>query len=121
LEALVLTALIREEEKPDPWLHECSKMTPSAAIADAKELALIFDAYRELRIKHQLDYTNYKLQDDQRVISTMPRRQLAVISQAVFACLLLLVVMDVGVLAAGVLSARRRMRGIQCLKLLWCQ
>jgi hypothetical protein len=78
-------------------------MAPSAAIADAKDLAPIFDAYRELRIVHQLDYTNYKLQDDQRIVSTMPRRQLAIISQVVFAWILLLVVMDVGVLASGLL------------------
>src|SRR5262249_38676772 len=61
----------------------------------------IFDAYRELRIMHQLDYANYKLQDDYRIISTMPRRQLAVISGTVFALILLIVVMHVGILVSA--------------------
>jgi hypothetical protein len=66
-----------------------------------KGLNPIFDAYRELRIVHQLDYTNYKLQDDHRIVSAMPRRQMAVISQLIFTWILLLVVMHVGVLVGA--------------------
>lgn len=34
-----------------------------------------FDAYRELRLQHQLDYANYKLTGDYRIFSDMPKRQ----------------------------------------------
>jgi hypothetical protein len=48
-----------------------------------------------------VDYANYKLQDDYRIISATPRRQLAVISGAIFALIVLLVMMHVGILGAA--------------------
>jgi len=96
-------AIIREDESINPWLFgDASKRKAAAEMQENKDLDPVFDAYRELRIVHQLDYTSYKLQDDHRVISAMPRRQVAVISQLMFASILLLVVMHVGVLV-GVL------------------
>jgi hypothetical protein len=96
-------AIIQEEKPINPWLFAgATKRKPAADMQDDKALDPIFDAYRELRIVHQLDYTNYKLQDDHRVISAMPRRQAAVITQLIFGSILLLVVMHVGVLV-GVL------------------
>jgi hypothetical protein len=95
-----LTAILREENSIDPWLHDSAGAVP-AEIQQSKDLNPIFDAYRELRITHQLDYTNYKLQDDYRIISAMPRRQLAVISGAGFALIVLLVVVHVGILAGA--------------------
>jgi hypothetical protein len=97
-----LTAILHEEDPVDPWLHDRVEL---AGIPESKDLNPIFDAYRELRILHQLDYANYKLQDDHRVISAMPRRQLAVISQIVVALIILLVVMDVGVLVGTFLPS----------------
>ena len=38
-------------------------------------LNVFFEAYRELRIQHQLDYANYKLTSDPKIFSDMPRRQ----------------------------------------------
>jgi len=69
---------------------------------ESKDLEPLFDAYRELRILHQLGYANYKLHDDHRVFSAMPRRQLTILSQAVFAWIVLLVVMHGGVLAGAI-------------------
>ena len=96
------TAFIQEDESIYPWLFGDVTKRAAAEMQEDNGLNPIFDAYRELRIVHQLDFTSYKLQDDHRVVSAMPRRQLAVISQFIFASILLLVVMHVGVLV-GVL------------------
>jgi hypothetical protein len=93
-------AIIQEEQSINPWLFgDVTKREQPAEMQENKNLNPLFDAYRELRIVHQLDYTNYKLQNDYRIISAMPRRQLAVISGVVFALIVLLVVMHVGILA----------------------
>ena len=94
-----LAAILHEEKSIDPWLHDSAGA--AAEIQESKDLNPIFDAYRELRIVHQLDYVNFKLQDDYRIFSAMPRRQLAVISAIVFALITLLVVMHVGILAGA--------------------
>jgi len=93
------------KKKSIPGSTRVAKEADATLIPDSKALDPIFDAYRELRILHQLDFANYKLQDDHRVISVMPRRQLVVLSQVVFACIVLLVVMHSGLLA-GVLFPR---------------
>jgi len=94
-------SIIREEEEIEPWLHGISEKQ-SVTMQESKDLDPIFEAYRELRILHQLDFANYKLHDDHRVISALPRRQLAVLSQAIFTSIILLVVIDCGVLAGAV-------------------
>jgi hypothetical protein len=93
-------AVIHEDESINPWLFGNSTKRATEMQED-KCLNPIFEAYRELRIVHQLDFTNYKLQDDHRIVSAMPRRQMAVISQLIFTWILLLVVMHVGVLAGA--------------------
>jgi hypothetical protein len=93
-----LAAILHEEKSIDPWLHN---MGAAAEIQESKDINPILDAYRELRLVHQLDYVNFKLQDDYRIFSAMPRRQLAVISSIVFALIVLLVVMHVGILAGA--------------------
>src|SRR5262245_55429225 len=80
-----LAEILHEESSIDPWLHDSAPRAKRARMQVSKDLNPIFDAYRELRIVHQLNYANYKLQDDYRIISAMPRRQLAVISGTVFA------------------------------------
>lgn len=98
-------AIIEEEQSINPWLFGDAKRE-TAEMQENKNLNPLFDAYRELRIVHQLDYTNYKLQNDYRIISAMPRRQLAVISGVVFALIVLLVVMHVGILAGTLFPVR---------------
>ncbi len=96
------SATIREEEKLNAWLHDGAEAQANKA-HESKELDPIFNAYREFRILHQLDYADYKLQNDYRIISIMPRRQLVVLSQVAFTCLIFLFFMHVGVLV-GTLS-----------------
>jgi hypothetical protein len=79
--------------------------TRANTVHESKDLDPVFNAYRELRILHQLDYADYKLQNDYRIISVMPRRQLVVLSQVAFTWLILLVVMHVGVLAGALVPA----------------
>ena len=43
------------------------KTNGPATFGESKDIDPIFDAYRELRILHQLGYANYKLQDDHRI------------------------------------------------------
>jgi hypothetical protein len=100
-----LAAMLREENSIDPWLHDCARRGEPTRMQESKDLSPIFDAYRELRIIHQLDYANYKLQDDYRIISAMPRRQLAVISAIVLALIVLLVMMHVGILVGTLLPS----------------
>jgi hypothetical protein len=91
-------AIIQEEQSINPWLF---RDAAAEVQDDDRRLDPLFDAYRETRIVHQLDYTNYKLQDDHRVVSAMPRRQMAVISAAVFTLIVILVIMHGGILAGA--------------------
>jgi hypothetical protein len=93
---------IREQEKYDVWLLEDGKYDPAPLDGNA-DLESLFRAYRELRIMHQMDYADYKLQDDYRILSSAPRRQLAILSQFGFSFLILLFIMHMGVLAGTVL------------------
>jgi hypothetical protein len=54
------TAAIREHEKLEVWLHD----EPVTHAEPENELDPLFGAYRELRVLHQMDYAEYKLQDD---------------------------------------------------------
>jgi hypothetical protein len=59
------------------WLHKSQKLP---AVAEARpELGDLLIAYRELRIKHQLGYADYKLQSDHKMFSAMPRTQAKVL------------------------------------------
>jgi hypothetical protein len=98
------TSIIREEEKPNVWLHDGAEKQADTA-HENKDLDPVFKAYREFRILHQLDYADYKLQNDYRIISIMPRRQLAVLSQLAIACLIILFVLHIGVLAGALFPA----------------
>lgn len=95
---------IREQEKVDPWLHNGAE-TLGCTLQETEALEPVFKAYREFRIVHQLDYADYKLQDDYHIISSMPRRQLVVLSQMAVTWLILLFVMHVGVLAGALFPA----------------
>jgi hypothetical protein len=77
-----------------------------------QELDLLFIAYRQLRIKHQLGFTNFKLQSDHKIFSAMPVRQVEIlenISKAgiawlllIHVCVLAIVMLTFGVLILGV-------------------
>jgi hypothetical protein len=104
----VFGAITNEQNGIDPWLHEGLMKHPK--LRETRDLAPLFDAYRKLRILHQLGYADYKLQPDHRIFSPVPRRQAEVISQisslsiillcAISVCLLLGVIFPTSVWAA---------------------
>jgi hypothetical protein len=61
----------------DCWLHESQHRFPVSDLG--RVLDPFFSAYRQLRIKHQLDYANYKLGADHKLFSAMPTRQAQVL------------------------------------------
>lgn len=98
----IFAAAIDDDETFDPWRQDGMKTNGPAMFGENKDLEPLFDAYRELRILHQLDYANYRLQDDHRIFSAMPRTQLATLSAVVFTSIALLLIMHVCVLLGAV-------------------
>jgi len=104
------TSVIGPYGEADWWLHK-SERTFSRS-DHQRELEPLFIAYRQLRIKHQLGYANYKLQSDHKIFSAMPVRQAEIlenISKAGVAWLLLIhvsvlviVLSTFGILVLGV-------------------
>jgi hypothetical protein len=93
------TSTLEDETQKGIWLHETEK----GEISENSALDPLFQAYRELRIMHQIGYANHQLKDDRRVFSPAPRRQAAVFSSVSFVCVILVCAIHVAVLA-GVLS-----------------
>jgi hypothetical protein len=88
--------MIREDNDGERWLHEGRRELPK--LRESKDLEPLFDAYRELRILHQIGYANYKLQSDYKILSDMPGRQAQILSNISFIAIALLCVIHVGVL-----------------------
>jgi hypothetical protein len=88
--------MIGEQEPAEVRLHE-DRREPTK-IHESKGLDPLFGAYRELRILHQISYTNYKLQDDQKIFSELPWRQAQVLSHISLIAIVVLCVIDLGVL-----------------------
>jgi hypothetical protein len=95
------TGTLEDETQKGAWLHETE--TGRSEISDQAGLDSLFEAYRELRIMHQIGYANNQLKDDRRIFSAAPRRQAAVFSGVSFICVILVCAIHVAVLA-GVLS-----------------
>lgn len=93
------TGTLEDETQEEIWLHELEK--EGSETSEHRDLEPIFDAYRELRIMHQIGYANHQLKDDGRVFSASPRRQAAVFSAFGFICIILVCVIHVGVLAGA--------------------
>lgn len=89
------TKTIGDDKGTELWLHEKSEESDDIPLHEVDPL---FRAYRELRIMHQIDYANYKLQDDYKVISGVPRRQAEMFSTVTFICIILFCVFHVGIL-----------------------
>jgi hypothetical protein len=67
------TSLLGPQGEAECWVDNSSH---SFLLSEYRsELEPFFAAYRDLRIKHQLDYANYKLQSDHKLLSGMPVRQ----------------------------------------------
>lgn len=95
------TSTIEDETQKGAWLHETE--SGGGESSEDPGLAPLFQAYRELRIMHQIGYANHQLKDDRRIFSPAPRRQAAVFSSVSFICVILVCAIHVAVLA-GVLS-----------------
>jgi hypothetical protein len=95
-------AVIEEDEAIDLWLHDDARTEEAAEPTEVAELAPVFDAYRDLRILHQIGYANYKLHDDGKLISAAPRRQLAILSQMNFSWIVLLCIVHIGIVLGAV-------------------
>jgi hypothetical protein len=89
----VFTPAIDEDENSEPWRQDGMKTNGPSLSGEIKDLEPLFDAYRELRILHQLGYANCKLQDDHRIFSSMPRTQLANLSQVGFTLIIVLLIL----------------------------
>src|ERR1700745_1765853 len=79
---------IAEEAAADFWLQEHSKEQVESG--DREHLDPLFRAYRELRIMHQIEYANYKLRDDYKILSDASRRQATVLSTVGLICVVLI-------------------------------
>lgn len=97
------TGTLEDETQKDIWLHETEK--ERSGTSEHRDLEPIFDAYRELRIMHQIGYANHQLKDDRRIFSAAPRRQAAIFSAFSFTCIILVCVIHLGVLAGVFLKA----------------
>jgi hypothetical protein len=58
-------ALVADEKGNDLWLGEGGK--DRSKVQETAALTPLFEAYRELRILHQISYADYKLHDDYRL------------------------------------------------------
>jgi hypothetical protein len=89
-----LTDLLDDETADKCWLHP----QPPAPDANADYLDELFAdyldelfaAYRELRIRHQLDYANYKLRSEQSILKWSPRLQDMIFSYATLICIVVI-------------------------------
>jgi hypothetical protein len=82
-----LTRIIDGSAESDVWLH--TPTPPGAAVLQA-DLSKVFAAYQALRIMHQIQYANYKLRSEGKLLSASPRVQEGFLSQAAFVCILVL-------------------------------
>ena len=90
-----LAEMLTKDNLGQEWLHDCK---PPSKIHQSSHLSSLFDAYRELRILHQIGYANYKLQDDRKIFSSAPGRQADVLTQISLVAIVLLCAIDLGVL-----------------------
>jgi hypothetical protein len=76
---LALKELERELEGEGGSRHRGAAEKGKRGPDHRPELELFFQAYLDLRINHQLGYTNYKLENDHKIFSESPVRQAEVL------------------------------------------
>jgi hypothetical protein len=99
----VFGAMIGEEGKANPWVHESARNL--SKVHKMRDLDPLFEAYRTLRIMHQLGYADYKLQQDHRIFSPFPRSQVEIFSRIGSASIVLLCAISVGLLLGVILPS----------------
>jgi hypothetical protein len=83
-----LTDLLDDETADKCWLHPQPR--PPAPGANAGNLDELFAAYRELRIRHQLDYANHKLRSERSILKWSLRLQDMIFSYATLICIVVI-------------------------------
>jgi hypothetical protein len=81
-----LTDLLEDETDARCWLHHQQPLPGAGEIIP--DLDELFVAYRDLRIRHQLDYANHKLRSEQSLLVWPPRLQEIIFSYASLICIL---------------------------------
>jgi hypothetical protein len=76
---LTLKELERELEGEGGSRHPGGAEKAKQGAGERPEVELFFQAYLDLRINHQLGYTNYKLDNDHKIFSESPVRQAEVL------------------------------------------
>ena len=76
---LTLKELERELEGEGGSRHPGGAEKAKHGAGERPEVELFFQAYLDLRINHQLGYTNYKLDNDHKIFSESPVRQAEVL------------------------------------------
>lgn len=94
-----MTSTIGAYGEKEWWLFAPASDEPSCPPEQGAGLELLFAAYRDLRIGHQLGYANYKLQSDHKIFSAMPVRQADVLETLSKAGIAWLVLIHAAVLA----------------------
>jgi len=89
-------------EEFDVWVHRDCR--PSETVSDSATLRPLFEAYRALRIQHQLRYADFKLRDDHRILSDAPDRQRQIFEAVAGSCIAVLLFVHV-VIALGIIAA----------------
>jgi hypothetical protein len=93
------TNLMQETDEKDVWLYEppVSSMSAHPTVS----LDELFEAYKILRIDHQLRYANYKLSPDEGILATSASTQQSMFSTLTLIGIAALLLIHVGV-AIGV-------------------
>ncbi len=90
------TDLVSDDPKSSAWLYDpCTPIPKDKPVPDR-----IFDAYRELRIRHQLRYANYKLSAGTSLLPATIRAQLAFFSNVTLFGIAILLAIYLGIAVA---------------------
>jgi hypothetical protein len=79
---LSLINALLDDGEADGWLFPYSE----PALAEGENTALLFDAYRRLRLRRQIDFSDYKLQMTRRLLSPFPLDQAGQLAGIAMAC-----------------------------------
>ena len=99
-----LGSVLSRDVGDEPWIPD---IPFDSTAPEGPYLDLFLEALSHLRINHQIDFAEYKLSSDEKLFSVLPFRQIKVLDTAAFACVLILLILDVLVLigAAAILPA----------------
>jgi len=101
-----LSAVIHDEQSD---LGFRNVPATSAMMDHDPALDPLFEAYRELRIEHQLNFARFKMREDDRLFSSAPRSQAATLERVSFSCIVLLLALHITIGTAIVLASIARL------------